>query len=280
MSCGARIPVSVLLTAAFFSPKIAPTVMFSIYLIGIIVAFGIAFLLRKAFFRGEETPFVMELPPYRVPRLKTVLRHMFDKGWMYIKRAGTYVFTASIIIWTLMTFPLYNPTEEDSARLIEEAKTIALENNLDINDEEVINNEYDHLLASEGLKYSYAGRIGRFIEPVIKPLGFDWRIGIGLVAGGAAKEIFVSTLAQIKSIEEDEATLVEALQKDKVFNPIVAYSLLLFVLLYFPCFATVGVIGSEIGKHWIPFLMAYTVLIAWIVSFIFYQIAGRIAGLI
>ncbi len=280
MSCGARIPVYVLLTAAFFSPKIAPTVMFSIYLIGIIVAFGIAFLLRKAFFRGEETPFVMELPPYRVPRLKTVLRHMFDKGWMYIKRAGTYVFTASIIIWTLMTFPLYNPTEEDSARLIEEAKTIALENNLDINDEEVINNEYDHLLASEGLKYSYAGRIGRFIEPVIKPLGFDWRIGIGLVAGGAAKEIFVSTLAQIKSIEEDEATLVEALQKDKVFNPIVAYSLLLFVLLYFPCFATVGVIGSEIGKHWIPFLMAYTVLIAWIVSFIFYQIAGRIAGLI
>ena len=124
-------------------------------------------------------------------------------------------------------------------------------------------------------------KIGTFIEPVLKPLGFDWRIGIGLVAGGAAKEVFVSTIAQIKSIEDgDETVLTESLQNDPVFNPIVAYTLLLFVLLYFPCFAAIGVIGAEIGNKWIPFLMIYTLAVAWIVSFAFYQIAGRIAGII
>ncbi|TXJ39784.1 ferrous iron transport protein B [Brachyspira pilosicoli] len=280
MSCGARIPVYVLFTAAFFSPKMAPTVMFSIYIIGVIMAFLVAFILRKLFFKGDETPFVMELPPYRVPRVKTVLRHMFDRGWMYIKKAGTYVFAASVLIWALMTFPQYNPTEKESLELMDRAKTVLISENIDINDEEALNDEYDRIVASEGLRHSFAGKLGTFIEPVMKPLGFDWRISIALIAGGAAKEVFVSTIAQIKSIEEDETTLIEALRNDPVFNPIVAYALLLFVLLYFPCFASIAVIGSEIGKAWIPFLIVYTLAVAWIVSFAFYQIAGRIAGII
>ena len=281
MSCGARLPVYLLFIGAFFSPKIAPSIMFSIYMIGVLMAFVMAFIFRRAFFKGEETPFVMELPPYRIPRAKAVLRHMFDRGWMYIKKAGTYVFAASVIIWALMTFPQYTPTEEDNTRLMKEAKELAVSQGLDANDEEVITAEYDRLVASEGLKHSYAGKIGTFIEPVLKPLGFDWRIGIGLVAGGAAKEVLVSTIAQIKSIEDgDETVLTESLQNDPVFNPVVAYTLLLFVLLYFPCFAAVGVIGSEIGKKWIPFLMIYTLAVAWIVSFVFYQIAGRITGII
>ena len=281
MSCGARLPVYILFIGAFFSPKIAPSIMFSIYMIGVLMAFVMAFIFRRAFFKGEETPFVMELPPYRIPRAKAVLRHMFDRGWMYIKKAGTYVFAASVIIWALMTFPQYTPTEEDNTRLMKEAKELAVSQGLDVNDEEVLNTEYDRLVASEGLKHSYAGKIGTFIEPVLKPLGFDWRIGIGLVAGGAAKEVLVSTIAQIKSIEDgDETVLTESLQNDPVFNPVVAYTLLLFVLLYFPCFAAVGVIGSEIGKKWIPFLMIYTLAVAWIVSFVFYQIAGRITGII
>ena len=280
MSCGARIPVYVLFTAAFFSPKMAPTVMFSIYIIGVIMAFLVAFILRKLFFKGDETPFVMELPPYRVPRVKTVLRHMFDRGWMYIKKAGTYVFAASVLIWALMTFPQYNPTEEESLELMDKAKTVLISENIDVNDEEALNAEYDRLVASDGLKHSFAGKLGTFVEPVMKPLGFDWRISIALIAGGAAKEVFVSTIAQIKSIEEDETTLIEALRNDPVFNPIVAYALLLFVLLYFPCFASIAVIGSEIGKAWIPFLIVYTLAVAWIVSFAFYQIAGRIAGII
>lgn len=280
MSCGARIPVYVLFTAAFFSPKMAPTVMFSIYIIGVIMAFIVAFILRKLFFKGDETPFVMELPPYRVPRVKTVLRHMFDRGWMYIKKAGTYVFAASVLIWALMTFPQYNPTEKESLELMDRAKTVLISENIDINDEEALNAEYDRLVASEGLRNSFAGKLGTFIEPIMKPLGFDWRISIALIAGGAAKEVFVSTIAQIKSIEEDETTLIEALRNDPVFNPIVAYALLLFVLLYFPCFASIAVIGSEIGKAWIPFLIVYTLAVAWIVSFAFYQIAGRIAGII
>lgn len=281
MSCGARVPVYLMFTAAFFSPKIAPTIMFSIYIIGVITAFIIAFILRKALFKGEETPFVMELPPYRVPRAKAVLRHMFDRGWMYIKKAGTYVFAASVIIWALMTFPQYEPNEQEEVSLREQAIAIASEQELDIENEEIINTEYDKVLSSEGLRRSYAGQIGRFIEPIIKPLGFDWRIGIALVAGGAAKEVLVSTIAQIVRVdEEDEASLTELLQNDPVFNPIVAYSLLLFVLLYFPCFAAIGVMGAEIGNKWIPFIVVYTLAVAWIVSFVFYQIAGRIAGII
>ena len=200
---------------------------------------------------------------------------------MYIKKAGTYVFAASVIIWALMTFPQYEPNEQEEVSLREQAIAIASEQELDIEDEEIINTEYDKVLSSEGLRRSYAGQIGRFIEPIIKPLGFDWRIGIALVAGGAAKEVLVSTIAQIVRVdEEDEASLTELLQNDPVFNPIVAYSLLLFVLLYFPCFAAIGVMGAEIGNKWIPFIVVYTLAVAWIVSFVFYQIAGRIAGII
>lgn len=283
MSCGARVPVFVLFTAAFF-PNNAPTVMFSIYIIGVIIGFIVAFVLRKALFKGEETPFVMELPPYRVPRAKAILRHMFDRGWMYIKKAGTYVFAASVIIWALMTFPQYEPNEQEEVSLREQAIAIASEQGLDIEDEEVINTEYERLLSAETLEKTYGGQIGKFVEPVMKPLGFDWRIGIALVAGGAAKEVLVSTIAQIKAIEfdeEDTSTLEESLQNDPVFNHwIKAYTLMLFVLLYFPCFAAIGVMGAEIGNKWIPFIVVYTLAVAWIVSFVFYQIAGRIAGII
>ena len=283
MSCGARVPVYVLFTAAFF-PDNAPTVMFSIYIIGVIIGFIVAFVLRKALFKGEETPFVMELPPYRVPRAKAILRHMFDRGWMYIKKAGTYVFAASVIIWALMTFPQYEPNEQEEVSLREQAISIASEQGLDIEDEEVINTEYERLLSAETLEKTYGGQIGKFVEPVMKPLGFDWRIGIALVAGGAAKEVLVSTIAQIKAIEfdeEDTSTLEESLQNDPVFNHwIKAYTLMLFVLLYFPCFAAIGVMGAEIGNKWIPFIVVYTLAVAWIVSFVFYQIAGRIAGII
>lgn len=281
MSCGARLPVYVLLIGAFFAPRMGANIMLSLYLIGIVFAFIMAFIFRKVFFRGEETPFVMELPPYRIPRPKAIVRHMFDRIWMYIKRAGTYVLAASIIIWALITFPQYSPTENDSIMFMEEAKKMALKEGKDVTDEDVINGEYDILVAGEGLRQSYAGRLGRFIEPVIKPLGFDWRMGIALIAGAAAKEIVVSTIAQIKGIEEgDDVTLTEALQKDPAFNPIIAYSLLLFILLYMPCMAAVGVIGSEIGKKWMIFVVVYTIALAWIVSFVFYQLAMLIANIV
>ena len=276
MSCGARVPVFVLFTAAFF-PNNAPTVMFSIYIIGVIIGFIVAFVLRKALFKGEETPFVIMFG------LSNFII-MFDRGWMYIKKAGTYVFAASVIIWALMTFPQYEPNEQEEVSLREQAISIASEQGLDIEDEEVINTEYERLLSAETLEKTYGGQIGKFVEPVMKPLGFDWRIGIALVAGGAAKEVLVSTIAQIKAIEfdeEDTSTLEESLQNDPVFNHwIKAYTLMLFVLLYFPCFAAIGVMGAEIGNKWIPFIVVYTLAVAWIVSFVFYQIAGRIAGII
>jgi len=279
MSCGARLPVYVLFIGAFFAPEIGGSIMFSLYMIGILLAFIFSYIFKKAFFKGEETPFVMELPPYRIPRVRTIVRGLFDRMFMYIKRAGTYVLLASILIWGLITFPEYNPTKDEEINLMGEARQIVLDTGGDVSGMEEIVSEYDILVAKESLRQSFAGRIGLFIEPVIKPLGFDWRMGIALVAGGAAKEVIVSTVAQIRGIEDgDEVGLTESLRSDQSFTPIVAYSFLLFVLIYIPCFAAVGVIGSEIGNKWMMFVIVYTVALAWVVSFVFYQIASMLFG--
>lgn len=279
MSCGARLPVYVLFIGAFFAPKIGGSIMFSLYMIGILLAFIFSFIFKKAFFKGEETPFVMELPPYRIPRVRTIVRGLLDRMFMYIKRAGTYVLLASILIWALITFPEYSPTEGEEINFMGDARQLVLDSGGDVNNMDEITGEYDILVAKESLRQSFAGTIGLFIEPVIKPLGFDWRMGIALVAGGAAKEVIVSTIAQIRGIEDgDEVGLAESLKNDQSFTPIVAYSFLLFVLIYIPCFAAVGVIGSEIGNKWMMFVVVYTVALAWVVSFVFYQIASMLFG--
>ena len=279
MSCGARLPVYVLFIGAFFAPEVGGTVMFSLYLIGIFLALVLSLVFRKAFFKSETTPFVMELPPYRIPRVRTIVRGLLDRTFMYVKRAGTYVLLASILIWVLITFPEYTPTKDEEINFMGNARQVLLDSGGDVTNIDDIKSEYDILIAKENLRQSFAGHIGLFIEPVIKPLGFDWRMGIALVAGGAAKEVIVSTVAQIIGIEDgDEVRLTESLQNDKAFTPIVAYSFLLFVLIYVPCFAAVGVIGSEIGNKWMLFVVAYTVVLAWIVSFVFFQIASMLFG--
>lgn len=250
MSCSAKLPVYLLLAGAFF-PHHAGVVMFGLYLTGIIMAVILARIFKRVFFRKEDLPFVMELPPYRVPTFISVLRHMWEKGYQYLKKMGTVILLASIIIWSLGYFPRHeayvtNPTEE----------TYKLQQ-----------------------EQSFIGRIGHAIEPVLKPLGFDWKIGVSLMSGLAAKEIVVSTLSVLHTGNGDEIGLTERLKADTyadgtpVFNQAVAIALMVFVLLYFPCIATITAIKNETGTwRWALFEVVYTVLVAWVMAFLAYRV--------
>ncbi len=240
MSCGARLPVYTLLISAFFSPSMAGNVLFSIYLIGFILAVIMAKIFRELLFPGECSPFVMELPPYRVPTLKSVLIHMWEHAYLYLQKAGTILMAISILMWFLTNFPVTGSVN-----------------------------------STEKLASSYAGQIGKVMEPVIKPLGFDWKIGVALFSGFAAKEVIVSTLGTIYNLEEVEdntVSLRELLKQDKHFSPLTAYTLMIFILIYVPCMATVAVVWKETGSlYWPLFMIFYTVILAWIMSFAIYQ---------
>lgn len=259
MSCGARLPVYTLLISAFFPAKVAGNVLFSIYIIGIILAMLMAKVFRTWLLRGESEPFVMELPIYRLPSLKNVLMHMWERAWLYLKKAGTIILAASILIWGLFTFPT-----------------------ADVN-----GNEYTS--AALQMEQSYAGRMGKAIEPVLTPLGFDWKTGVALVAGFAAKEVVVSTLGTLYSIEDEEAlageedvavkSFAQRAREQSGFTPFTAYILMLFTLIYIPCIATIAVIKRETNSwKWPLFTVGYTIALAWIVCFLVYQ-GGKIVGL-
>ncbi len=251
MSCGARLPVYILLAGAFFPAAWAGKVIFAVYALGVFLALLMARLFSKFLLTGPSRPFVMELPPYRWPTLKGTAVHMWDRGWMYVKKAGTTILAMSICMWFLLSHPTLPPdatlTDEQSARA--------------------------------AIEHSYAGRLGKFLEPALRPLGFDYRIATSLVAGLAAKEIVVSTMATVHSLGESDATsreLREALRRDPVFNPLVAVTLMVFVLIYIPCAATVAAIYKETGSwRWTGFAVGYTCVLAWAVAFVVYQV-GRL----
>lgn len=256
MSCGAKLPVYVLLAAAFF-PHNAGNVVLSIYLIGIVLGLISAMVFKRTIFKGKSTPFVMELPPYRVPTASGILWHVWDKTCHYFRKAGTVILVASVLVWVITTFPrtVADPAQHASENLA----TIQMEN-------------------------SYAGQIGRVIEPVLRPVGFDWKVGIAVVTGFAAKEVVVSTLGVLYKVEHNDnnadsgQSLGEALQKDKAFSPLIAYLLMLFTLINMPCFAALATIRAEIGWKWLGFNMVYTFALAWAVCFVVYQ-AGIRMGL-
>lgn len=244
MSCTARLPVYVLFSKIFF-PEHASIVMLSLYVLGILVAVISARIFKRFMIKGDDTPFVMELPPYRVPTLKSAIHHMWEKSVQYLKKMGTLILFASIIIWALGYFPM--------------AKD-------------------ENVTASEQLEQSYIGRIGKFIEPVIEPLGYNWKMGIGIVAGLPAKELVVSTLSVLYTDSEEEPTeennaLISAMKND--FTPATALSYLVFILLCFPCIATIMAIKSESGSwKWALFSALYTTSVAWIIAFAVYKIGG------
>lgn len=238
MSCSARLPIYLLLVGVFF-PHHASLVLLSIYSLGIILAVVMARLFSRFLVKGDDTPFVMELPPYRMPTSKAIFRHTWEKGAQYLRKMGGVIMVASIIIWVLG----YYPRPSESMDLAQQQEN------------------------------SYIGRIGKAIEPAIEPLGFDWKLGIGILSGVGAKELVVSSLGVLYAddAEADETTLAQRLP----ITPLVAYGYMVFILLYFPCVATLAAIRQEAGGwKWAAFAAAYTTVLAWIMSFAVYQIGG------
>ena len=253
MSCSARLPVYVLIISAFFQKR-QGLVLFSVYLTGIVLAISVALLLKKTIFAGKDVPFVMELPPYRIPSMRNTVRHMWFNAKQYLHKMGSIILVASVIIWALS----YYPRLEQGNRM-------------------------------ERLEHSWIGRAGHFIEPAVKPLGFDWKLGVSIVTGLAAKEVVVSTMGVLyhgdeageggttglgEQLREQEHTS-GSLAGQKVFTPFVAVAFMLFVLIYFPCVAVIAAIKKESATKWALFSIFYTTALAWIVAFIVNQ-AGRL----
>ncbi len=287
MSCGAKLPVYVLLAGAFFGGQ-AGNVVFSIYLIGVLLALFSSLFFRSTILRGDSTPFVMELPPYRMPTIKGILWHVRDKTMSYIKKAGLVLLPASILIWAVTSFPKLPPDPAgDAIRVQAHIDEMALEaarrnQRLDPARASLMAKEQLRSVRSrEAISYSFAGRIGRAFEPVLEPLGFDWKIGVAAVTGFAAKEMVVSTLGVLYKVgggeEEKGESLRQALRKDPVFSPLVAYVLMLFTLIVVPCFASLSAMYAEIGWGWVVFAVGYWSVLSWILCFILYQ-SGRLLG--
>ncbi len=256
MSCSARLPVYLLITGAIFQ-KHAGTVIFVVYMTGIILAVIISMIFKKFFFKNKEAPFVMELPPYRMPTVRVIARHMWEKARQYLKKMGGVILIAVIIIWALEYFP-----------------------------------GGSGMGRAERLQQSYIGKIGKVIEPVIEPLGFDWRMGVSLITGAAAKEVVVSTMGVLYSTPSADdfnpkADLTARLQSatyesgnrkgQKVFTPLAGFSYIIFILIYMPCIAVIATVRRESGQwKWALFLMLYTTALAWSLSFIVYQLGSLI----
>lgn len=282
MSCSARLPVYLLLAGAFF-PSSAGVVLFSLYLLGMLLAVITARILKGSVFKGEDIPFVMELPPYRIPTTKSVLIHMWTRGKQYLRKMGTVILLASIVIWFLGYFPRSDERMDNLEKQI--ARTEADASLEQTQKEQIIDSLslVEHMIHQEN---SYIGRLGKMVEPVMQPLGFDWKMSVSLVSGLAAKEVVVSTLGVIYTGNADDsekatAQLSERLKSDvKIdgtpsFSPLVAYSFMVFVLIYFPCIATVVAIGRESGSwKWSLFSILYSCTLAWMVSCLIFQLGS------
>ncbi|BBB89468.1 MAG TPA: ferrous iron transport protein B [Methylomusa anaerophila] len=357
MSCSARLPVYTILIGAFFHEAVAGTVLFSIYLIGIVLAIVMARIFRSVLLAGEREPFVMELPQYRLPTLQTIVIHMCERSMIYLRKAGTIILAVSILVWFLINYPSDVSYSQNYEALSAQAQTAysqqvekeisqplhiaAVEDNTELKamitdltdvdkefaeqseglaagsedlnaleaDKEAkmkeieganpalyvfasryveLKNQFDEQndtlakeQAGEKLAQSYAGQLGHFIEPAIEPLGFDWRSGIGLIAAFTAKEVLVSTLGTIYNVGEVDETstdLQQALAADGSFTPLSAYALMVFVLIYSPCLATIAIIKRETNSwKWPLFSSVYSTALAWLMTFGVYQI-GRLLG--
>ncbi len=254
MSCSARLPIYIMIVGTFFAAQYRSMVMISLYVIGILMAVVMSRLFCRFLVRGEDTPFVMELPPYRFPTAKAMLRHTWEKGKQYLKKMGGIILVASIVVWALSYFP-----------------------------------HNEEMSSQEQQEQSFIGRIGQWVEPVFRPQGFDWKLDVGLIAGVGAKEIVASTLGVLYSndesvaddgeidgnVREEKYEMLHSRMSHDGITPLTAYSFLLFVLLYFPCIATIVAIKHESGSwRWALFAACYTTVVAWVVSAAVYQIGS------
>ncbi|MBV9216583.1 MAG: ferrous iron transport protein B [Acidobacteria bacterium] len=278
MSCSARLPVYTLMIATFFAGRtvfgflsMGAVLMLAMYALGILVAVAVAAILKRTLLKAPPPPFLMELPPYRLPNLRTVLQNMLTRAWLFLKRAGTVILAISIILWALMYFP-----RGSQQTAVSDQQAAA---------EQPTN---DNQAASEQLKNSFAGKLGHLIEPAIRPLGFDWKIGIALISSFAAREVLVSTLSIIYNVGKDEdaqsQTLVQAVKDAKTddgrpaWTPLTALTLMVFFVLAMQCMSTIAVVRRETNSwRWPIFMLSYMTAIAYIGAFITYQ-GGKALG--
>ena len=276
MSCGAKLPVFSLLAVTFFN-KYQTNVMVAITLISWLGALITAKFLRSSIIRGDATPFVMELPPYRFPTFRGLAIHTWERTWQYIKKAGTVILAISILLWALMTFPRLS----DAEKAVFEQKRTAVFASEEINTESARQKteEINYEEASLGLKKSIAGRIGIAIETVTRAAGFDWKMNIALVGGFAAKEVIISTLGTAYSLGEVELdehkSLSDTLSRSKNWSPLVAAAFIIFTIFYAPCFVTVVSIVKETGSwKWGAFSMIFNTILAFTLATAVFQIGS------
>lgn len=289
MSCSAKLPVYIVLAGAFFGAK-AGSVIFGIYLIGIVLSIVTGRLFRSTLLQGEEAPFVMELPPYRIPMAKSLLIHMWDRSKIFLRKMGGIILVGSVVIWSLSSFPRqieYSrdyPAEKNTLTIEYQARFDKASSKPEIVELETQYNariqNLDRQNDAERISQSYMGKIGRVIAPFFAPLGIDWRGGVALLTGFVAKEIVVSTLGVLYAAggSNQEAALLHALSTGGL-TALSALSMMVFVLLYLPCLATVIAIRRETGSYkWMLFSIAYSTGMAWIMAFSVYQI-GSLFGI-
>jgi len=301
MSCSARLPIYILIIGTFF-PEHATLVLFGIYSFGIALAIIFAKIFKASFFKSKEAPFVMELPPYRLPTLKSTLIHMWHKGVQYLQKMGGVILFASILIWALGYFPREINFSKDYSKMITE---ISQEYDKQIDNFQQNNETYtnqlliekkmeiqklQNLKLEERQQKSYIGQIGQFVAPVLHPLGFDWKMTVSILTGIAAKEVVVSTMGVLYQEGEGANETSEGLRTklkeqkfigsyrtgENVFSSLSALSFLIFILIYFPCVAVIVAIVKEANWKWAAFVVFYTTGLAWLVSFIIYQTGNLI----
>jgi ferrous iron transport protein B len=300
MSCSARLPVYTLLIAACIPKKrilgfftLSGLTMLSMYLLGIIVALLMAWLFKKTLLKGPTPMLIMELPPYKRPVAKVVLRHMWDRSGLFLKRAGTVILGINILLWFLASYPKVS-VESLNRSNVESAQVASVSTTQQLNDSTVqpLNDSTNQhaIAAGEQLRHSFAGKMGRAIEPLIKPLGFDWKMGIGIVASFAAREVFVSTMSTVYNVsdstddEQGLGNVAQTLRDQKrpdgspVYTPLVAVSLMVFYVLALQCVSTVAVVRRETNSwRWPFFQWLYMGILAWTLAFITYQ-GGKFLG--
>jgi ferrous iron transport protein B len=287
MSCSARLPVYIVLAGTFFAAH-AGTVIFMIYLFGILVAIVTGRLFRTALLKGEDAPFVMELPPYRVPMMKNLLIHMWDRGKMFLKKMGGIILVGSIVIWALSNFPQniqYSRDYDAQIAQVNQSYEQKINSEESVDDKRLLQTKEDFVARlsiakeAERAEKSFIGRIGKAIEPVFLPIGIDWRGSVALLTGFVAKEIVVSTMGVLYAAEGDaESDALRNALKSSGMTPLSALSMMIFVLLYVPCLATIGAITRETGSvKWSLFNIVFTTTLAWSMSFVVFQ-GGRLLG--
>jgi len=276
--------VLILFAGAFF-PQHAALVLMGLYLLGIVVAIITARLLRLAKFHKDETPFVMELPPYRWPTLRATLRHMWEKCAQYIKKIGTVILLSTVVIWFLSYYP--RPNEAENGKLVPMSETGSSLSRFTANAAEVQSHEVGLKVKAESFEQiaeeetigginenSFIAMLGHAVEPVLAPIGQNWRSGIALITSIPAKELVVSTLGVLYSSDSEES-ITEDLKKSGDFTPRSAAAFLVFILLFFPCIATIAAIAHETGSRmWALFSIVYNTAVAWIAAYIVYAIGG------